>query len=169
MTLTPSTVLKSDICAWFDVRGNALAISAGLEHLGFLTPAEIGLRVIHENIELFPISPRRIMLKSSIANEKFLTQKLAGVFNQPNVNCVNVSDMHQGFQLLGDHSFEILRQMSSIDLCQLLPGHFAATEIFELAGIVSCRSENLYELLVHRSFAEYVWRRMIRCGATESS
>ena len=150
--------------AWFSIRGDVTKLNSIASALG-LTRSERN-KIVNSNdlLTLLPIGPRYYILQTSLHHEHSVQSQLDELVCDHRVACVNISDMHQGFEIHGENAIDVLSQLTPLNLFEFPAAHATATEIFSLPGIIWHHSEHSYRLYVERSFSEYVDRRLATCS-----
>jgi len=150
--------------AVFDVRGNSTALGIVFELFGLRQTRQMNTVFESQRVKVLVIGPRNYLLQSTLDNEVEIDKTLKPIGGNPNLSCTNVSDMYQGIEVSGPQALEVLAQATSLNLHKFPLGSVTATEIFCLRGIVLHERLDKYHLYIDRSYAEYVFKRLLKCG-----
>ena len=152
--------------AKFDVRGEPDCLEAFLnsQNLPPLSAAFSITRSEQDKIDILRVGRRRILIHSAIDCESKLLDKFRNCEIDGSVHCALVSDMYSGMSISGTDAWQIIAQVSPINLGKFQDNSVKITEIFGQAGyIIRLHSDN-YSIFVESSFRDYVSDRLLKCA-----
>lgn len=137
--------------------------SAASKALGIPLPVEPCTFAASDGVTVLWLSPDEWMIVSAPGQENALRasleQALAGVRSQ----IVDNSGGYTQIFLGGTHALDVLRHVSVYDFETLQPGRVVGTT-FGKSSVYAFRRGNGYGMIVRRSFADYIWRYLVRAA-----
>ncbi|MBS0237248.1 MAG: sarcosine oxidase subunit gamma [Proteobacteria bacterium] len=138
-------------------------VSAASKALGIPLPIEPCTLATSESVKVLWLSPDEWMIVSAPGQANALCSRLelalAGVRNQVVDNSGGYTQIFLG----GTHALDVLRHVSVYDFESLQPGRVAGTTLGK-SSVYAFRQGNGYRLIVRRSFADYIWRYLVRAA-----
>ncbi len=138
-------------------------VSAASNALGLRLPVEPCTLAATEDVKVLWLSPDEWMIVSAPGRRATLLtdlrQALAGVRSQ----VVDNSGGYTKIFLGGANALDVLRHVSVYDFESLQPGRVVGTT-FGKSSVYAFRQANGYRLIVRRSFADYIWRYLVRAA-----
>jgi sarcosine oxidase, subunit gamma len=154
------------LLGYIGLRGNAsdtAFMEATARVLGTALPTEPCTFVRSDAQQLLWISPDEWMIISPRANLdtqlRALGQALAGTRHQ----AVDNSGGYTQVRIFGPNAIDVLRHASVYDFSTLGPGRVVGTT-FGKSSIYVYRDYDGFCLLLRRSFADYIWRFLVRAA-----
>ena len=136
---------------------------AASKTLGVPLPVEPCTFAASEGVKVLWLSPDEWMIVTAPgqanALRSSLQQALLGVRSQ----VVDNSGGYTQIFLAGTHALDVLRHVSVYDFESLQPGRVAGTT-FGKSSVYAFRQGDGYRLIVRRSFADYIWRYLVRAA-----
>ncbi|MBS0269169.1 MAG: sarcosine oxidase subunit gamma [Proteobacteria bacterium] len=136
---------------------------AASKTLGVPLPLAPCTLVASEDVKILWLSPDEWMIVTAPgqanALRSNLQQALVGVRSQVVDNSGGFTQIFLG----GTHALDALRHVSVYDFESLQPGRVAGTT-FGKSSVYAFRQGNGYGLIVRRSFADYIWRYLVRAA-----
>lgn len=116
------------------------------------------------NVRIFRLSPDEWLLVCPYAEKQALLgkleQSLAGVFAQ----VVDNSGGYTALVLYGQARLRVLRHLTPFDVDSLQVGHVAGTVMSKSHVILVRPDVDRHEIIVRRSFADYVWKLVVKAA-----
>lgn len=144
---------------------NADFVGEASQVLGLELPTKPLTSVANDVTRIMWLSPDEWLIISSndmmFDIEIALRAKLTGHYS-----IVNQSGGQTIIDLSGDHSVDILKKSMPLDVHpKVFPVGKVAATIFAKSSAVICRTgETQWQLVVRRSFADYIWRWLVDAG-----
>lgn len=145
----------------FSLQGQGEAFFDAFERtLGFQLPRSPNTSVTHEHVTALWQSPREWLIVLPEAVQAEIFSRLKQAFDGQHVMLVDVSDRWLQVSIVGQPTFAVLSQGTSIDLnsCLTAAGDCAQT-LLALVPVIIHRPLDLpaFDIYVDRSFAEFLW------------
>jgi len=138
-------------------------VAAASKALGVPLPVEPCTFAATEDVKVLWLSPDEWMIVTAPgqanARRSSLQQALDGIRSQVVDNSGGYTQIFLG----GTHALDVLRHASVYDFEALEPGRVVGTT-FGKSSAYAFRQGDSYRLIVRRSFADYIWRFLVRAA-----
>ena len=151
---------------YISLRGNAadpLFVKAASTALGAALPVNPCTLVASNGVKVLWLSPDEWLI---VCAQPELAGRFCGLEQALNGIHSQVADNSGGYTqvfLEGPRAGEVLRHVSVYDFDALVPGRVVGTTFGKLSIYVHRRGDG-YVLLLRRSFADYIWRYLVRAA-----
>lgn len=138
---------------------NAVIASVGASLPDVLGTSYSGETADGSSICIRWIAPDEWLLSCELADAYAHEQAIRSAFQGKSLAIVNVSGGFTALRLKGADALNVLKKSTPYDThpANLSPGKVVNTVFAKAQVTLHCVSENHYEILVRRSFADYVW------------
>lgn len=118
----------------------------------------------HGNVRLLWLSPDEWLLLCPYADKAALYQTLVDALRGIFAQVVDNSGGYTALVLRGDKRVQALRHLTPFDIERLQVGEVAGTVMSKSHVILTRPDEHCHEIIVRRSFADYVWKLLLRAS-----
>lgn len=161
------TVKEAAPCGKVTIRGEGGAVSAALQSVTALT-CDMQANTFSHNAEyaLYWLGPDEWLVYCNDTNSVELAEKLIDTLPQGESAVVDVSDYYTVIQVAGTKARAALASGTPLDIHPRVfkPGQCAQTRFGNASILLSCQSEDTYDVQIRWSFAEYVWKYLCKVG-----
>lgn len=139
--------------------------SAAKSVLGIDLPKQPRTSAAWGDIRVFWLSPDQWLVTCPRGKAQSLADALAEELGAIHSLAVNVSDMRAIIRLEGEGSREVVMKGTSLDLTHgYPPGTVRRMKFAEIAALFHIVEDNIIDIYVFRSFADYAWDFLVKAA-----
>ena len=152
-----------------DVRGFATDrkfLSAAKDVLGFDMPKQPRTSTAFGDVKALWLSPDQWLILCARDKAAALTSELAKATANTHALVVDVSDMRSILRIEGDRAHEVMMKGCSLDFTgdAIKTGYARRVRFAEIAALINIVGENIIDLYVFRSYANYAWDFLLKAA-----
>jgi sarcosine oxidase subunit gamma len=154
------------LLGYISLRGSskdAAFVDAMPHALGVRLPTEPCTFAVSSDVKVMWLSPDEWMIVCARSRLGALLGDLAQALNSVRSQVVDNSGGYTQVVLQGVNATDVLSHVSVYDFAALTPGRVVGTTFGKSSAYVH-RTEQGYCLLLRRSFADYIWRYLVRAA-----
>lgn len=154
------------LLGYISLRGNvqdAAFVDAIPSALGVRLPTEPCTLAVSSDVKVLWISPDEWMIVCARSRVGSLLGDLAQALNGIRSQVVDNSGGYTQVVLQGANASDVLSHASVYDFAALAPGRVVGTT-FGKSSLYLHRTDDGYCLMLRRSFADYIWRYLVRAA-----
>lgn len=141
-------------------------LSAAKDVLGFDLPKQARTSTAFGDVKALWLSPDQWLILCAREKAAALAVDLSKAVEKTHALAIDVSDMRSIIRIEGERGREVMMKGCSLDFTgdDIKPGYVRRVRFAEIAALINIVGENIIDLYVFRSYANYAWDFLMKAA-----